>query len=145
MQENCHLTINMRTIVDIGNTNILFGNIVKGELISQMRIETSVIGNAQKDNISTDLVKLKNFLSDSKSVIISGVVPNAQYELTNFIKSIRDDLKIVELRTSDLEKFISFTLDKPSEVGDDRIINAIAAVEQYEPPLILLILEPQQP
>ena len=122
MQENCHLTINMRTIVDIGNTNILFGNIVKGELVSQMRIETSVIVNAQKDNISNDLVELKNFLSDSKSVIISGVVPSAQYELTNFIKSIRDDLKIVELRTSDLEKFISFTLDKPSEVGDDRII-----------------------
>ena len=138
MQENCHLTINVRTIVDIGNTNILFGNIVKGELVSQMRIETSVIVNAQKDNISTDLVELKNFLSDSKSVIISGVVPNAQYELTNFIKSIRDDLKIVELRTSDLEKFISFTLDKPSEVGDDRIINAIAAVKQYEPPLIIV-------
>ena len=109
MQENCHLTINVRTIVDIGNTNILFGNIVKGELISQMRIETSVIVNAQKNNMSIDLVELKNFLSDSKSVIISGVVPNAQYELTNFIKSIRDDLKIVELRTSDLEKFISFT------------------------------------
>ena len=106
MQENCHLTINVRTIVDIGNTNILFGNIVKGELVSQMRIETSVIVNAQKDDISTDLVELKNFLSDSKSVIISGVVPNAQYELTNFIKSIRDDLKIVELRTSDLEKFL---------------------------------------
>ena len=104
MQENCHLTINVRTIVDIGNTNILFGNIVKGELISQMRIETSVIVNAQKDNISTDLVELKNFLSDSNSVIISGVVPNAQYELPNFIKSIRDDLKIVEMRTSDLEK-----------------------------------------
>ena len=82
MQENCHLTINMRTIVDIGNTNILFGNIVKGELVSQMRIETSVIVNAQKDNISTDLVELKNFLSDSNSVIISGVVPNAQYELS---------------------------------------------------------------
>ena len=138
MQENCHLTINVRTIVDIGNTNILFGNIVKGELISQMRIETSVIVKAQKDNISTDLVELKYFLSESKSVIISGVVPNAQYELTNFIKSIRDDLKIVELRTSDLEKFISFTLDKPSEVGDDRIINAIAAVKQYEPPLIIV-------
>ena len=82
MQENCRLTINVRTIVDIGNTNILFGNIVKGELITQMRIETSVIVNAQKDNISTDLVELKNFLSDSNSVIISGVVPNAQYELT---------------------------------------------------------------
>ena len=83
------MTINVRTIVDIGNTNILFGNIVKGELISQMRIETSVIVNAQKDNISNDLVELKNFLSDSNSVIISGVVPNAKYELTNFIKSIR--------------------------------------------------------
>ena len=61
------MTINVRTIVDIGNTNILFGNIVKGELISQMRIETSVIVNAQKDNISTDLVELKNFLSDSNA------------------------------------------------------------------------------
>ena len=74
MQENCHLTINVRTIVDIGNTNILFGNIVKGELISQMRIETSVIVNAQKNNISTDLVDLKNFLSDSKSVIILSLI-----------------------------------------------------------------------
>ena len=136
MQENCHLTINVRTIVDIGNTNILFGNIVKGELVSQMRIETSVIVNAQKDNISTDLVELKNFLSDSNSVIISGVVPNAQYELTNFIKSIRDDLKIVELRTSDLEKFISFTLDKPSEVGDDRIIKIPIKVPKKIPSIL---------
>ena len=132
------MTINVKTIVDIGNTNILFGNILGGKLISQMRIETSVIFNVQKDNMSSDLADLKNFLSDSKSIIISGVVPNAQYALTNFIKSIRDDLKIIELKTSDLEKLISFTLDNPSEVGDDRIINAIAAIKIYEPPLIII-------
>ena len=132
------MNINVKTIVDIGNTNILFGNVLAGELISQMRIETSVIVNIQQDNISSDLADLKNFLSDSKSIIIAGVVPNAQYALTNFIKTIRDDLKIVELQTSDLEKFISFTLDKPSEVGDDRIINAIAAVKLYDPPLVIV-------
>ena len=132
------MNINVKTIVDIGNTNILFGNVLGGELISQLRIETSVIVNVQQDNISSDLADLKNFLSDSKSIIISGVVPNAQYALTNFIKTIRDDLKIVELQTSDLEKFISFTLDKPSEVGDDRIINAIAAVKLYDPPLVIV-------
>ncbi len=132
------MNINVKTIVDIGNTNILFGNVREGKLISQMRIETSLVGNAQKENISHNLADLKNFISDSRSIIISGVVPNAQYELTKYIKAIRDDLKIIELRTSDLKKFISFTLDKPSEVGDDRIINAIAAVKLYEPPLIIV-------
>ena len=97
------MNINVKTIVDIGNTNILFGNVFEGKLISQMRVETSVVGNFQKENISPGLADLKNFISDSNSIIISGVVPNAQYELTKYIKAIRNDLKIIELRTSDLE------------------------------------------
>ena len=88
MQENCHLTINVRTIVDIGNTNILFGNIVKGELISQMRIETSVIVNAQKNNMSTDLVELKTSLTSRRPIIsslISGLSKPSIAALTSSI------------------------------------------------------------
>ena len=49
-----------------------------------------------------------------------------------------ENLSIRELNTSDLEAFIKFNVINPAEVGDDRIINSIAAIDKYEPPFIIV-------
>ena len=124
----------MKVLVDIGNTNVLMGKYDNSRLIDQVRLETYTVINSPDDILKS----LSIFLADVEYVLISGVVPQAQKNLRILISKNFENLSIRELNTSDLEAFIKFNVINPAEVGDDRIINSIAAIDKYDPPFIIV-------
>ena len=124
----------MKILVDIGNTNLLMGKYDGQKLTDQARFETNIVITSPDDILKS----LSSFIANVEYVLISGVVPQAQKNLRILISKNFKNISIRELNTSDLGAFIKFNVINPAEVGDDRIINSIAALDKYEPPLIIV-------
>ena len=126
----------MKIVVDIGNTNALLGRLDKDKIIDQLRIETrELLEIKASDNL---ISIIQNFIKGGEIVVISGVVPVAEHHLTKIISGISKEIKIFNVSTDYLRRFIEFDLENPNEVGDDRIINAIAAKVKYSSPIIIV-------
>ena len=128
----------MLVAIDIGNTNILIGMIdPNGSILSQHRISTVdfLDENQASKNIFLDLIKQFNPIVDYDFTIAS-VVP----EVLEKIKSILLENHISPniLNSTDQILGMKIDIDKPSELGTDRIINAIAANNEYDVPLIVI-------
>ena len=129
---------NMHILVDIGNTNILFGKFDNLDLVEQLRIETKVFNKDVSSIDSETSKKINNFIkNDCVDCFISGVVPDTILSLINFIKN-HQDLNIVEIDNEYLANLIKVDVDKPYEVGVDRLINSYAGLNLYNSPLIII-------
>ena len=129
----------MTIVVDIGNTSVLLGKIENDIIIDQLRIQTESI-KIELDNINDDTrTELANFIDNkSNKILLSGVVPQAMLNLKLLIEEMYENLEIVLVTTDQLLKLIKIELKNPYEVGDDRIINAIASIDKYKPPIIIV-------
>ena len=69
-------------------------------------------------------------------VIISSVVPNVMHSLENFcIKYCNKKPLIVG---PGIKTGLNIKYDNPKQVGADRIVNAVAAIEKYKSPMIII-------
>ncbi len=128
----------MHILVDIGNTNILFGKFNNLDLIEQLRIETKIFNKEISSVDNETCKKIINFIgNDCSDCFISGVVPDTILSLINFMKN-NQDLYIVEIDNEYLGNLIKVDLDKPDEVGVDRLINSYAGLNLYNSPLIII-------
>ncbi len=127
--------------VDIGNTNIAFGVFdSQDKLSSSFRIETR-IGRTKDEyhsHLNSCLEHSKVNYTDLNSVIVSSVVPNAKYEFTEYCKKY---LKLTPIFIEDnIDKLgIKIDLNKPEEVGSDRLVNAISASEKHKNQNIIIL------
>ena len=129
----------MPIAIDVGNTNAVLGKIKNNKIVDQLRIKTDLlklsiddINNETRNEIS-QLVK-----DESKNILLSGVVPQAMLNLKLLIEQMYNDKNIILVTTDHLLGLIKVELKNPYEVGDDRIINAIACLDKYKPPLIVI-------
>lgn len=128
----------MILLVDVGNTNIVLGINKGNEYIASWRISTDAKKTSDEYWIQiTQLFAQNNITTkDIKGIIISSVVPNVMHSLENMIrKCFKIEPMIVGpgLRTG-----INIKYDNPKEVGADRIVNAVAAIEIYKRPVIII-------
>ena len=71
-----------------------------------------------------------------KDVIISSVVPNVMHSLENFcIKYCNKQPLVVG---PGIKTGLNIKYDNPKQVGADRIVNAVAAIEKYKAPMIII-------
>ncbi len=130
----------MLLAIDIGNTNITIGGIREGKILFEARIATEYIKTSDQYG-----VEIKNILSlfevhpkDVEDCIISSVVPPVFNSVnTGIMKVIHKAPMVVE---PGIKTGLNIQMDTPSQVGSDRIVIAVAALAEYEPPLILLDL-----
>ena len=132
--------VNMLLAIDIGNTNIVVGIIKDDKIMYEARIATDRIKTSDQYGVD-----IKNILSlydikaeDIKDCIISSVVPPVFNSVrTGVVKVIHKEPLIVDpgMRTG-----LNIRTDIPSLVGSDRIVVAVAALAEYQPPLALLDL-----
>lgn len=128
----------MHILVDIGNTNILFGKFNNLGLIEQLRIETEIFDKDASSVKSKTYKKINDFIeTDCVDCFISGVVPDTILSLINFMKNYKE-LNIVEIDNEYLGDLIKIDVDKPNEVGVDRLINSYAGLNIYNGPLIII-------
>lgn len=130
----------MLLAIDIGNTNIVIGCIHHDQIMFEARIATDRTRTSDQYG-----VEIKNMLeafgvkvSDVCDCIISSVVPPVFNSVrTGVIKVIGKQPLVVG---PGLKTGLNIHMDVPSQVGSDRIVIAVAALAEYQPPLILMDL-----
>ena len=130
----------MLLAIDIGNTNIVIGCIEDDRIIFKARIATDRTRTSDQYG-----VEIKNMVeafgvqvSEISDCIISSVVPPVFNSIkTGVIKVIGKQPMVVG---PGIKTGLNIQVDNPSQVGSDRIVIAVAALAEYEPPLTLLDL-----
>ena len=128
----------MLLVFDVGNTTMVFGIYKDHELIKDWRINTDKEKTSDEyGRLISSLFKYEDIeMSEIKDVIISSVVPNVMHSLENFcIKYCNKQPLIVG---PGIKTGLNIKYDNPKQVGADRIVNAVAGIEKYGYPLILV-------
>ncbi len=128
----------MLLAIDIGNTNIVIGCLQDDQIVFKARIATDRIKTSDQYG-----VEIKNMLeafdiriSDIEDCIISSVVPPVFNSVrTGVMKVIGKQPMVVG---PGLKTGLNIHMDVPSQVGSDRIVIAVAALAEYQAPLILM-------
>ena len=128
----------MVLVIDVGNTNIVFGLYDGDRLFSTWRMATE--NTKTTDELG---VVMHSFFEDEgkdiksvEGVIIGCVVPTIMYSLAHSIrKYIGIEPMIV---SSDLELDLVIERDDPKTAGADRIVDLVAAKELYGVPAIVI-------
>ena len=121
----------MLLAVDVGNTQTHLGIFRGRDLLEQWRVSTA--RDATADELAAryaGLLRLRDLrLSDIDAAIVSSVVPrlNTEYEQMSD-RYFAGAMAVVgpALRTG-----MAIRIDKPHELGSDRLVNAVAAYERY--------------
>lgn len=128
----------MLLVIDVGNTNIVFGVYKNKELIHDWRISSERQKTSDEYGLLFyQILGHKNIKPyDIEDVIISSVVPNLMHTLPNMIvRYFNREPIVVE---SGIKTGMNIRYDNPKEVGADRIVNAVAATKKYGGPLIII-------
>jgi type III pantothenate kinase len=129
----------MLLVIDVGNTNTVIG-VYDGDILEHdWRIRTIRDTTADEFNVlANSLFADKNLdRKKIKKTIISSVVPSAAPILNRFCEKYLN-LTPVWINSDSVKKLMPILYDNPNEVGADRIVNAIAAYNQYKTSLIII-------
>ncbi|MDA8232346.1 MAG: type III pantothenate kinase [Magnetospirillum sp.] len=129
----------MLLAIDCGNTNIVFavfdGDALKGE----WRASTDVERTADELGVwLTQLLSIEGLSRrDIDAAIIASVVPAMVFNLKTLCRRY---FKCEPLVVGDdgVDLGLEIRLDRPEEVGADRLVNAVAAHQRYSGPLIVI-------
>jgi type III pantothenate kinase len=128
----------MLFVIDVGNTNVVLGVFDGSELTQHWRIGTD---RSKTDDEFGMLVK--NLFADKglsfdqvEGAIISSVVPPLISPLERMCEKYFNLKPLIigpGLRTG-----LKIKADNPREIGADRIVNAVAGIQEYGTPLIIV-------
>lgn len=128
----------MLLVIDVGNTNIVFG-IYKGkELLYDWRISTDKDRTSDEYGLIFEQIFKYNGINtwDVENIIISSVVPPLMHTLPAMSQRY---FKIDPIVIGPgVKTGMNIRYDNPKEVGADRIVNAVAAYDKYGGPLIIV-------
>ena len=129
----------MLLAIDTGNTNTVFA-LYEGETrICDWRCKT--VTGRTADEYAVWLERLFDHKSlsfeDVDAVIISSVVPDVNFDLRALSRKYFDyDALIIGADITDTG--LNIRLNRPEELGADRIVNSVAAIAAYDLPAIIL-------
>ena len=128
----------MLLAIDAGNTNITLGIFQGTELLATWRLATDRSRTADEYGIQVrNLFELAGLnFKDVEAIIIANVVPH----LHGTLELISDRyLQLAPVFVDHTMKTgLTILYDNPAELGADRIVDAVAAVEKYGPPCIVV-------
>ena len=117
----------MLLVIDIGNTNTVFGVYREEELLGSWRIQTS--SSRTHDELGVLLQTLTGTrgvtLADMDAAIVSSVVPAAVYPMQRMCQQYCG-IEALQVGPG-IRTGVPILYDNPKEVGADRIVNAVAA------------------
>ena len=120
----------MLLAIDVGNTQTHVGMFDGDELVEHWRFATSRFATA--DELATQLAGLLDLrdirLGDVHAAMVSAVVPTLAHEYEQVIKRYFGDRGL--LVGPEIKSGMPIRIDRPQELGADRLVNAIAAYER---------------
>ncbi len=124
--------------IDMGNTNIVLGGIDEQTVYFVERITTN---QAKTDleyavNIK-DILEIHQIAPETiEGAILSSVVPPLNTTLLRAVEKILDKRPL--LVGSGMKTGINILMDNPKTVGSDMIVDAVAAIQEYPKPVIIV-------
>jgi type III pantothenate kinase len=124
--------------IDVGNTQTVIGLYQGGDLVNHWRLSTERERTADEVALSVSglLAFAGHSLDEIGGVVISSVVPEMTSALVNMA---RGNMSIEPLViTSETETGLPVLYEDPRQVGADRLVNAVAAIDKYGTPLVVV-------
>lgn len=129
----------MLLAIDAGNTNCVFAVHNGDDFVQIWRCKTDAVRTA--DEYASWLFQLFKMhdlsFEDIDQTILSSVVPDANFHLMRLCEK-HFGKKPTMVGHNALKPDIQILLDKPEEIGADRLVNATAAIEEYGSPCIVI-------
>ncbi len=129
----------MLLAVDIGNTNIVFGCVNENDEIAIFeRISTNHNATAAEyASLIKNILEMNDFrCSDIDDAVMSSVVPS----VTNTVKEAIKKLFRVDVMIAGpgVKTGLNILIDNPKQLGSDQAVDAVAAINSYPVPLIII-------
>jgi type III pantothenate kinase len=129
----------MLLAIDIGNTNIVFGCVSDSdEVVLFERISTNHYAtSAEYASLIKSILEMNSFnISDIDAAVMSSVVPS----VTNTVKEAVKKLFKVDVMVAGpgVKTGLNILIDNPAQLGSDQAVDAVAAINQYSAPLIII-------
>lgn len=128
----------MLLAIDAGNTNVKMGVFRGSDLLVQWRLTTD--HNQSSDEYGAQVQKLFDRssldINEIDGVAIASVVPPVNPSLTRMVEVLFGLTPLFVDHSTDTGLEIHY--DSPSELGADRIVDAVAAVARYGAPCIVV-------
>jgi type III pantothenate kinase len=118
--------------LDVGNTNITVAVVRGGDVTSSRRAPTPA--DDMESTLSNLLDAEGASLDDVEGIVLVGVVPLAAAKVAELAQRREIELLVADSTTVP----IPIRVDRPAEVGDDRLVNAFAAARLHGTPAIVV-------
>ncbi|MGW7414371.1 type III pantothenate kinase [Streptomyces sp. NPDC054863] len=133
----------MLLTIDVGNTHTVLGLFDGEEIVEHWRISTDARRTADElavllQGLMGTHPMLGNELGDGiEGIAICATVPSVLHELREVTRRYYGDVPAVLVEPG-VKTGVPILMDNPKEVGADRIVNAVAAVELYGGPAVVV-------
>jgi len=127
----------MLLAIDIGNTNTVFAVFKGAEIVESWRIQTDAMRSEDEYAVLfNQLFMMSDLVGKAFApVIISSVVPEANRTIAKFCEKFIGALPVFV--TKDMVD-IAALIDRPDDIGADRLVNAAAVKAHYKTPAVVV-------
>lgn len=124
--------------VDIGNSNIVLGCFEGEEILFIERLSTNLQATTLEYTIMIkNILELNGFNDFSfQGGIISSVVPSVTLAVKAAMERLTDHRVMVV--GPGIKTGLKILLDNPAQLGSDRVADAVAAINNYQAPIIIV-------
>ena len=128
----------MLLAMDVGNTNVTFGVFRGRSLLGHWRLGTVAARSSDEYAVMMEaMLRRKNMaLEQITEAAVACVVPQLEWVVVHMIEQYCGTSPLVV--GPGIKTGLRIALDNPREVGADRIVNVVAALEEKPPPLVLV-------
>ena len=129
----------MLLVIDCGNTNTGFAVYKNTNCVGSWRTSTNISRTADEYAVwLTELLALRGLvINDIEGIIIANVVPETSFNLINLCEKYFE-IRPMVVGETEVDLGITIDIDDPKEVGADRVVNAVAALDRYSGSLIVV-------
>ena len=129
----------MLLVIDCGNTNTGFAVYKECQCMGSWRTSTNVNRTADEYAVwLSQLLALKGLkIENIKGIIIANVVPEITFNLVTLCERYFE-IRPMIVGDPEVDLGIDIDIHDPKEVGADRIVNAVGALDRYQGPMIIV-------
>lgn len=129
----------MLFVLDVGNTNTVLGVFQDGELQHEWRIKTDKHKTEDEFAVLIQSLFEMNSLqfASIQDIVISSVVPPIMFALEKMCNKYFNKQPII-VGKDIAQKYLTVAYPRPDELGADRVVNAIGALQSYKGPLVII-------
>ncbi|MDX1709954.1 MAG: type III pantothenate kinase [Rhodovibrionaceae bacterium] len=129
----------MLLVIDSGNTNVVFALYDGRTQVGRWRASSDPRRTADEYAVwLTQLMNLKGFaLADVEAAVMANVVPAADYALRTLCQRyVKGEALVVG--DPGVEIGVEARIDRPEQVGADRLVNALSSHAEFGGPLVVI-------